>query len=185
MNCPVCGAENESGAAFCFRCGSALQSSARPTTGPTVNLGSDRLPPTVLSPPPSDRPWPLEAPASSPSLPARDDAQEGGARVYQVPPSSPGGPYVVGSASSMPQTSNLAVIALILGIVSWVFLPFIGAIGAVITGHMGRREVQASGGRLTGDGLALAGLILGYLNLAVFVLAAVGFCLFVFAVGNA
>jgi hypothetical protein len=85
----------------------------------------------------------------------------------------------------MPQTSNLAVIALILGIVSWVFLPFIAAIGAVITGHMGRREVLTSGGRLTGGGLATAGLILGYLNLAVFALAAIGFCLFAIAIGNA
>ncbi len=185
MNCPVCGAENESGAVFCYRCGSALRPTAQPGSGPAVNTSSDQWPPTEPSRPLSDRPRALDTPISPPSLPAHDDTYEGGARVYQVPASSAPQPYVVGSAHAMPQTSNLAVIALILGIVSWVFLPFIAAIGAVITGHMGRREVLTSGGRLTGGGLATAGLILGYLNLAVFALAAIGFCLFAIAIGNA
>jgi hypothetical protein len=66
----------------------------------------------------------------------------------------------------MTQTSNLATFALILGILSWIFLPFVAAIGAVITGHMGRRQIRESNGQLTGQGLATAGLVLGYLNIA-------------------
>ena len=82
-------------------------------------------------------------------------------------------PYVVSSAPlSTTQTSTMAVFSLVLGILSWILLPFIASLGAVITGHMARRELRASGGRLTGEGLALAGLILGYLNLFV----AIGAC---------
>src|SRR5438067_877160 len=37
------------------------------------------------------------------------------------------------------------------------------ALAAIITGHMARSQVKASGGALTGAGMALAGLIMGYL----------------------
>jgi hypothetical protein len=71
--------------------------------------------------------------------------------------------------------SNLAIISLVAGIISWVLLPVIGALAAVITGHMARREIRDSGGRVGGDGLALIGLVLGYANLA---LLALGICAF-------
>jgi hypothetical protein len=64
----------------------------------------------------------------------------------------------------------MAVISLISGIISWFLLPIIGGIIAVITGHMAKREIRDSGGRLAGDGMATAGLVLGYLNLGVTVL---------------
>ncbi|HOQ99349.1 MAG TPA: DUF4190 domain-containing protein [Anaerolineae bacterium] len=72
------------------------------------------------------------------------------------------------------QSSSMATISLIMGIASWVILPVIGAIVAVITGHMARREINASMGRITGGGQATAGLVLGYLQLG---LAAVSLCL--------
>lgn len=71
------------------------------------------------------------------------------------------------------QSSTLAVVSLISGIISWFALPVIGGIVAVITGHMARREIRESMGRLTGDGLATAGLVLGYLHLGVI---ALGIC---------
>ena len=64
----------------------------------------------------------------------------------------------------VPRTNNLAIVSLIFGIVAWVLCPIVGAIVAVITGHRARGEIRVSGEG--GDGLALAGLILGYLNLA-------------------
>lgn len=67
--------------------------------------------------------------------------------------------------STAPPTSNSATVSLIFGILAWVLLPVIGAIVAVIAGHMARREIAESGGRLGGDGLAIAGLVLGYLQL--------------------
>lgn len=61
--------------------------------------------------------------------------------------------------------------SLISGILAWVALPFIGALVAVITGHLARKELRANPAELEGDGLALAGLICGYAN---FVVACVG-----------
>ena len=65
------------------------------------------------------------------------------------------------------QTNTLAVVSLVSGILSWFMLPLIGAIVAIITGHMARNQIKASFGTQTGDILAIVGLILGYLNLIV------------------
>jgi len=58
--------------------------------------------------------------------------------------------------------STLAIISLITGILGWTILPFISSIVAVITGHLAKKEIRESGGNMSGDGMALAGLILGY-----------------------
>ncbi|MBB5206983.1 DUF4190 domain-containing protein [Chiayiivirga flava] len=63
-------------------------------------------------------------------------------------------------------TSPLAIVSLVSGIVSWVAIPFIGAIVAIVTGHMARAEIRRAPATLEGDGLAIGGLILGYLQLA-------------------
>lgn len=70
-------------------------------------------------------------------------------------------------------TSVSAIMSLIFGILSWLGLPFFGAIVAIVCGHVARGEIRrAPPGAIQGDGLALAGLILGYLHLVVFVFAA-------------
>lgn len=63
-----------------------------------------------------------------------------------------------------PQTSGKAIASLILGFLSFL-LP--AAIVAVILGHVSRSEIKRSNGRLHGDGLALTGLIFGYMGIAV------------------
>jgi hypothetical protein len=63
------------------------------------------------------------------------------------------------------RTSTLAIISLIGGITGFTVLPFLGAIVAVITGHMAQSEIKKSGGMVTGKGMATAGLIMGYLVL--------------------
>ncbi|MCX7556866.1 DUF4190 domain-containing protein [Xanthomonadaceae bacterium JHOS43] len=68
------------------------------------------------------------------------------------------------------QTSALAIVSLICGVVSWVLLPLLGAIVAVVTGHMARSEIRGAPERLEGDGLAIAGMVLGYLQLALLLL---------------
>jgi hypothetical protein len=70
-------------------------------------------------------------------------------------------------------TSISAVMSLIFGILSWIGLPFFGAIIAIVCGHVARSEIRrAPPGTVQGDSLALSGLILGYLHLVLFVLAA-------------
>lgn len=69
------------------------------------------------------------------------------------------------------QTSNLAVISLVSGIVSFFILPFIAAIIAIITGNQAKKEIRLSGGRLTGESMANWGVILGWVNIGLIVLS--------------
>ena len=66
------------------------------------------------------------------------------------------------------RTSALAVWSLILGILSLLCFGFFAGIPAIICGHMGRSKIKQSQGTLVGGGMALAGLIMGYIG-AVFV----------------
>jgi hypothetical protein len=67
--------------------------------------------------------------------------------------------------------SSLAIISLIAGILGWTILPFIASIVAVITGHLAKKEIRESGGTMSGDGMALAGIILGYTMIGLVLLA--------------
>ena len=71
-------------------------------------------------------------------------------------------------ANVSPPNSSMAMVSLVSGIIGWVFFPIVAAIIAIVTGHMARSEIKNSNGTIGGDGLALAGLILGYSNLVLF-----------------
>lgn len=94
-----------------------------------------------------------------------------------IPPPVPGtqpGAYV-------PRPTNvLAIVSLVFGMSAWVLLPFFGAIVAVVCGHLARGEIQRSQGAQDGDGLAIGGLIMGYLQLGFLALILL-LVLFVFA----
>ena len=69
------------------------------------------------------------------------------------------------------RTSGPAVASLVFGVLTWVMLPFIGAVLAVVLGHVARGEIRrAAPGSVQGDGMALAGLVLGYTHLALVLL---------------
>ena len=70
----------------------------------------------------------------------------------------PGSPLPPGAAA---QTSGKAIASLVCGIIN-IFPLFIVAI---ILGHISLSEIKKSAGRLKGEGLAIAGLILGYLGI--------------------
>ena len=141
MECPVCGTRNDADAAFCYKCGQALNSEA--VTGPTVRLSG------------SQGEQNYNAGKSVPPAPTS----------YQRPYSGYAGP----------QQSNSALIAMILGIVAFMGPSLLTAIPAIIVGMKARDEILASRGHLVGEGMAQAGIILGWINVALSVL---GFCLF-------
>jgi len=68
-------------------------------------------------------------------------------------------------------TNGLAVASLVCGLME-VFTLGITAIPAVILGHVARGQIRRNGER--GDGMATAGLVLGWLGIAFFVLFVVG-----------
>ena len=45
--------------------------------------------------------------------------------------------------TSSPPTNTMAVISLVSGILSWFIFPVVGALVAVITGHMARNEIRS------------------------------------------
>jgi len=73
------------------------------------------------------------------------------------------------------QSSNMALTSLILGILGWTLLPTLGSIIAIITGHMAKNEIRDSMGALGGEGMATAGLILGYANIVLGICACLVF----------
>ena len=73
-------------------------------------------------------------------------------------------------------TSGLAVASLITGILGFTMLPVIGGIIDLVTGYMARKETRSAPPSASGDGMATAGIIMGYVELG---LAVVGVCCFV------
>jgi hypothetical protein len=78
----------------------------------------------------------------------------------QLPPPAPAGR----------PTSALAIVSVVSGILGWTLMPFLGSIAAVICGHMARAEIRRDP-NIDGDGLAIAGLVLGWVAIALSVLA--------------
>ena len=60
-------------------------------------------------------------------------------------------------------TNNMAVVSIAAGLASWMGFVVIGAIVAIVAGHMARAQIRQTGE--DGDGLAIAGLVLGYAHL--------------------
>jgi len=67
-----------------------------------------------------------------------------------------------------PKMNVLAVISFaisLLGILTNFVIPIIAQVGAIVCGHIARYQVRHSNGSETGYGIALAGLIIGYLTI--------------------
>ncbi len=75
-------------------------------------------------------------------------------------------PQPFGTIPAQPKTSGLAIWSLILGILSLTCFWLLTAIPAVICGHVAYSRIKRSAGALSGNGLALGGLITGYLSIA-------------------
>jgi hypothetical protein len=75
------------------------------------------------------------------------------------------------------RTNPLAIVSLIASIVGFVWiLPFLGNLAGVITGHIALKQIKQSGE--AGRGMALAGVIVGWVGLAIVVLVGLGFLFF-------
>ncbi|HET6783109.1 MAG TPA: DUF4190 domain-containing protein [Pseudoxanthomonas sp.] len=75
------------------------------------------------------------------------------------------------------QTSTLAVVSLVAGILGWTLLPFLGSLVAIVTGHMARKEIRQDPA-LEGDSMAIIGLVLGWVAVIGMLLAIIAFVLF-------
>ena len=84
-----------------------------------------------------------------------------------TPPPPPPPP---GMGGYPPQSNQKALWAMILGILSIVTCGILAGIPAIILGSSARNEIAGSGGMQTGEGMAKAGVILGWISVAITVL---------------
>ena len=100
-------------------------------------------------------------------------------QVISVPPFWPPPRPVAPKPPQPPQEGNgQAIASMVLGILSFVFCGPLLSVPAVILGHMALNKVRQ--GLIPADarGFAMAGLVLGYVNLAVFVFIVIPYILF-------
>jgi len=88
-------------------------------------------------------------------------------------------PMYAGYAAPRP-TNGLAIAALICGIAGLVIFPIVASVLGVIFGHIAKKQIRESGEN--GDGLALGGLITGYIGLGLYVLGCGLYLAFVLAI---
>jgi len=98
-----------------------------------------------------------------------------GALVAAVPQSPPPPVALPGGAAAVPQpgrqyaapeTDGKAIGSLILGILAIFPFGLLAGIPAVVLGHFSKSSIAKSMGRLKGEGMATAGLIMGYFSVA-------------------
>ena len=82
-------------------------------------------------------------------------------------------PPVLPASPGQPKTVGLAIWSLVLGILGLFCFSILAGIPAVICGHTALSRIRRSGGMLQGDGLAVGGLVTGYLSIAVIPLLAI------------
>jgi hypothetical protein len=127
--------------------------------GPEADLSAA----AVVPPPPP--------PAVPESAVPNPYAQPGYAPPAYGQPGSPPAPSPYGD---VPRTNPLAIVSLVLSLVA-VFVWFLGSLGAVICGHIALNQIKRTGE--SGRGLALAGVIIGYVGLGLTVLIGLAYAI--------
>jgi hypothetical protein len=124
--------------------------------------------------------WPPTEPPPAPSEPPGPGwwlASDG--RYYppeqapapQVPPPPAFTAYAPYGAPVVQATTNgLAIASMVLGIL-WLY--WIGSILALVFGYVAKGQIDRSAGRQTGRGMAIAGIVLGWIGVAALVLVVV------------
>ena len=140
MFCPQCGAPNEDDGVFCGNCGAVLNPDDAPIE---QEEGFQEQPLEEVVP------LELDAPP---------------------PPPPPPPPATRLSSGPTPATSGMAIASLVLGIGGVTVLPLIGSILALIFGYMARKDIRQRPTEVTGEGLAMAGIVLGWISVVLAVL---------------
>lgn len=91
---------------------------------------------------------------------------------------APPGAITPAMAQRVMPTNGMAIASMVLGICSFVLGSMVlTGLPAVICGHIARRQIRESSHPMGGDGMAMAGLILGYMAI-IFTVGLVGFFVF-------
>jgi hypothetical protein len=134
----------------------------------TEDEGREQPPPEGDQPqaPPPAQPPPYAPPAQGGYPPPGQPPPYAPPPPGYPPPAGYGPPY---QQPSKPNNS-LALAALILGIVGVTILPGLASIPAIVCGFMGKKQIDESDGAEGGSGMAIAGIVMGFIGLVLGVL---------------
>jgi hypothetical protein len=173
----MCGAPNDDDSVFCGNCGVALS-----LEDASLEAGvetAERLETEGEG---------LEAEALDDSAEAVANAEASGDSVEEalavpdsedllpapqepdIEPPPPAYPAPAKATVQAAPTSGLAIASLALAIGGLTILPLLGSIVAIVLGYMARKAIRRQPDELSGDGIAIAGIVLGWIAVAVSVL---------------
>lgn len=127
--------------------------------------GYGQPPPGYTAAPPPHQPPPGYGPGTPPppppgygTAPPTYPPGQGTPPTYPPGPAQPPPP---GASAAHKETNTLAVVSIVLGSM-WLY--WIGSIAALILGYRAKSQIDASGGRQGGRGLAIAGIVFGWIG---------------------
>jgi hypothetical protein len=172
----MCGAPNDEDADFCGNCGAALipdeaaeTASAPADSSEVVEEELDGESAVAMA---------AEAGEIDEGVDeiAEVEVLEGDAEpeVMEAAPPPPVAPTPYAAVAAVP-TSGMAIAALVMGIVGLTLLPLVGSILALIFGYMARNDIRQRPDEVSGGGLALAGIVMGWIAIG---LSVVGLLIF-------
>ena len=165
--CPICAEQVKAAALICRYCGHDFRTDAAAAT-PAAGAPSAVPQPTAAS-------WQTPAAGTTPTDPAQGWGQWGTAPGVQTagsfpPPATvPGTGYPVSPSRT---TNGYAIASLVLGIL-WVW--WLGSVLALVFGYVAKSQIDQSNGMQSGRGMAIAGIILGWVGVGFLVLGFIGF----------
>lgn len=95
----------------------------------------------------------------------------------------PPGPQQFGSP--IPQTTNgMSIASLVSGILGFTLCPGLGSILALVFGYIARGQIKRSEGREGGNGMAVAGIVMGWIGTILLILTIAAVALGTIAIFN-
>jgi uncharacterized membrane protein len=172
VTCQECGRALNAGARFCPMCGTAVPDIATDAPFPFVAPP----PPPALAPPPPPPLAPYAPPPAPPPPPLAPYAPPPAPPGTNAPPPASPSPIAQGypppayGYARPTKTNGLAIASMVLGIL-WIY--WIGSILALVFGYVAKGQIDRSGGAQTGRGMAVAGIVLGWVGIGLLVIAIV------------
>jgi hypothetical protein len=172
----MCGVRNEDDAVYCQSCGAVLGSETasaedmEETGASAAEEAAGKTSEPLLPPASPDSDVEPDTPVTREVVLAEDRIGE---RAEPAEEARPVRVYSEPSGTQAVPTSGLAVASFVLGIGGLTVLPLLGSIAAVLLGYLARSDIRQRPGEVTGDGLAVAGLVMGWVAIGVSILISV------------